>query len=129
MSFAEIKSELKKLTRAEIEELESMLHELKADAGQDGLHLPEPMDCARGIVTFQPAWDDSEPRIDLPTTSSTLCLMKAKTQFPHEAVLQARQALANRPQQPLEKVLQQANASENWRRKSGSAGGLKKQGA
>ncbi len=54
--------------------------------------------------------------------------MKTKTKFPHPEIIAARKALANRPQQPLEKVLEQARASEEWRRKTGSAGGLKRPG-
>lgn len=54
--------------------------------------------------------------------------MKTITQLPHPDDIAARKALAKRPRQPLEKVLQQAKASEEWRRKSSSAGGLKKPG-
>jgi hypothetical protein len=54
--------------------------------------------------------------------------MKTITQLPHPQDIAARKALASRPPQSLEKVMQQAKASEEWRRKSGSAGGLKRQG-
>lgn len=58
-----------------------------------------------------------------------LCTVKTIVQLPHPDVIAARKALANKPQPPLERVLQQAKASEEWRRKHGSAAGLKKPGA
>ncbi len=54
--------------------------------------------------------------------------MKTAMQLPHPDDIAARRALAKRPQQSLEKVLEQARASEQWRRSNGSAGGLKKPG-
>lgn len=54
--------------------------------------------------------------------------MKTTTQLPHPDDIAAREALAKRPRPSLEKVLQQAAASEEWRRKNSSAGGLKKPG-
>ena len=41
----------------------------------------------------------------------------------------ARKALAKLPQPSLDRVLRQAKASEKWRRKTGSANGLKRAGA
>ena len=56
--------------------------------------------------------------------------MKTKTILPPDPrIVATRRALAKRPQQPLEQVMQQAKASEEWRRKSGSANGLKRQAA
>lgn len=61
MSLAEIKSELKKLTPAEIQELETMLHELKADAEHHVSPISEFVGCARGTVIFHEGWDQPEP--------------------------------------------------------------------
>lgn len=55
--------------------------------------------------------------------------MKTAVKLPHPDVIAARKALAARPQQPLEKVMEQARASEEWRRNNGFANGLKKPGA
>ncbi len=55
--------------------------------------------------------------------------MKTIIKLPHPDVLAARKALASKPPNSLEQVMQQAKASEEWRRKSGSVGGLKRQGS
>lgn len=55
--------------------------------------------------------------------------MKTAVKLPHPDDIAARKALAAKPQQPLEKVLEQARASEEWRRRNGSAAGLRKPGA
>ena len=70
------------------------------------------------------------PAFDTPRYSATLCHMKTiiRTPLPHPDCVAARKALAAMPPQPLEIVMQQAKASEEWRRRNGSAGGLKKPG-
>lgn len=54
--------------------------------------------------------------------------MKTVIKLPHPDDIAARKALAARPQQSLEKVLEQARASEEWRRSNGFANGRKKPG-
>lgn len=55
--------------------------------------------------------------------------MKTVIKPPHPDDIAARKILASKPQPPLETVLRQAKASEEWRRNHASAGGLKKPGA
>lgn len=60
--------------------------------------------------------------------ASIICPMKTVIKLPHPDDIAARKALAARPQQSLEKVLEQARASEEWRRSNGFANGRKKPG-
>jgi hypothetical protein len=48
-----------------------------------------------------------------------------KIQLPHPADIAARKALAKEPPVPLSKVLEQAKASEQWRKQRASGNGVK----
>ena len=58
MSLSEIKSELKKLTPAELAEIESALRELRSIA--DPVLIATFMGCGRGLMSLKPGWDDDE---------------------------------------------------------------------
>ena len=61
MSLAELKSELKKLTPAEIAEIEAALQQMKTGDDVGGRPLSEFFGCARGMMIFHPGWDEDEP--------------------------------------------------------------------
>ena len=63
MSIAEIQSELKKLTPAELAQVETLVREIKATptvTTQAGA-LAEYWDSLRGTVILKPGWDEDEP--------------------------------------------------------------------
>jgi hypothetical protein len=63
MSIGEIKSELKKLTPAELAQVEALVREIKAAptvSTQAGT-LAEYWDSLRGTVTLKPGWNADEP--------------------------------------------------------------------
>lgn len=61
MSVAEIKSELTKLSPAQLAEVEAALQQLKDTGSDTGRPLAESFGCARGTITFLPGWDEPEP--------------------------------------------------------------------
>ena len=56
-------------------------------------------------------------------------MVPSKILLPHPADIAARKALANRSPAPLSSVMQQAKASEQWRKNHSSSSGLKKTGS
>lgn len=65
MSVAEIKSELKKLTPAELAEVEAALQQVKAAAvADDGKAAPEFLGSLAGVMKFGPGWDSPLPMED-----------------------------------------------------------------
>lgn len=63
MSLAELKSELQKLTPAELEEIGATVQGLLGPQGAVG-QFAKPSDsfgCGRGLMILKPGWDEDEP--------------------------------------------------------------------
>jgi hypothetical protein len=61
MSFAELKSELKKLSPDQLEEIEQTVRHLKANPETAGRSMAEFFGCGRGLMISHPGWDEDEP--------------------------------------------------------------------
>jgi hypothetical protein len=61
MSVAEIKSELAKLSAAQLAEIDATVQALKGAVTEVSRPLSESFGCARGTITFLPGWDEPEP--------------------------------------------------------------------